>query len=595
MLVEALASSPNPQFSRPGWVDLTGEWRFRFDDDDIGIRERWFQKPESLDRTITVPYPPESDLSGIADKSHHPISWYARSVSDNRTGLAERLILNFGAVDYHATVWVDGVQVGEHRGGHTPFHFDVTEALDTGRETEDHWVVVRAHDDPHDAEQPRGKQDWLPEPHVIWYHRTSGIWQPVWTETTPPTRILSVRWRFDAARWLVDYEVELSQPPASGSTLRIDLEFEGEPISTLRTSCSGRTIVGQMHLGSGPRTMEHGRLIWSPDKPNLIGAELTFSEGGLDDAVQSYLGLRTIELSGRRFLINGRSVFLRFVLNQGYWPESQLAAPSPEALKREVELIQQLGFNGARTHQKIEDPRFLYWADRLGLLLWGETVNAFTFTERAIDRHLDEWREAVIRDRNHPSVIAWVPFNESWGVSELGASEAQQHAVKAAYHRTHTLDGTRPVIGNDGWENVIGDLFTIHDYQWDPQVLRDRYSHESQLPGTIATYFPGSRHLAVGDFETGGKPVMVTEFGGVSFAPSSDEEWFGYGKVSSPEAFVEKYRELTNALSESLLICGFCYTQLADTEQETNGLLTEDREPKAPLETLSAITRGVAD
>lgn len=593
MLVETLASSPNPQFSRPGWVDLTGTWRFRFDDHDLGIRGRWFQDPGLLDGAITVPFPPESELSGIAEKSHHPIAWYARIIVDNRIDPAERLVLNFGAVDYHATVWVDGIQVGEHRGGHTPFQFDVTDALDTGKGANDHWLVVRAHDDPRDAEQPRGKQDWLPEPHVIWYHRTTGIWQPVWTEVTPPTRILSVRWRFDAARWLVDYEVELSRPPAHGSTLRIEFEFEGESISTLTSSCSGRLVSGQMHLGSGPRTMEHGRLIWSPDKPNLIGASLTLDEGELEDVVQSYLGLRTIEMSGRRFLINGRSVFLRFVLNQGYWPESQLTAPSPDALKREVELIQQLGFNGARTHQKVEDPRFLYWADRLGLLLWGETANAFTFTERAIDRHLDEWREAVIRDRNHPSVIAWVPFNESWGVSELGVSEAQQHAVKAAYHRTHTLDGTRPVIGNDGWENVAGDLFTIHDYQWDAQVLRDRYTHESQLPETIATFFPGARHLAVGDFETSGKPVMVTEFGGVSFAPGSDEHWFGYGKVSSPEEFVEKYRELTDALSESSLICGFCYTQLTDTEQETNGLLTEDREPKAPFEQLSAITRGV--
>lgn len=592
MLVEELASSPNPQFSRPGWVDLCGDWRFGFDDDDIGIRDRWFRQPESLDRTITVPYPPESSLSGIDDKSFHSIAWYARSIADTRNDPAERLIVHFGAVDYHATVWVDGVQVGEHRGGNTPFGFDVTEALDPAVSNDDHWVVVRAHDDPHDAEQPRGKQDWLAEPHKIWYHRTSGIWQPVWSEITPPTRILSVRWRFDAVRSLIDYEVELSRRPEPDATLRIDLEFEGAPISSVTTTCSGRTIAGQMHLGSGPRTMDHGRLLWSPDKPNLIGAELTLHEDGLKDVVQSYLGLRTIELSGRRFLINGRSVFLRFVLNQGYWPESQLAAPSPEALKREVELIRQLGFNGARIHQKVEDPRFLYWADRLGLMLWGETANAFTFTERAIDRHLDEWREAVIRDRNHPSIIAWVPFNESWGVSEVGHSEAQQHAVKAAYHRTHTLDGTRPVVGNDGWENVIGDLFTIHDYQWDPQVLRDRYTTEDQLPATMADYFPGARHLTVGDFEPAGKPVMVTEFGGVSFAPDSDEQWFGYGKVGSQAAFAEKYRELTEALSESSLICGFCYTQLTDTAQETNGLLTADREPKIPFAELSAITRS---
>jgi hypothetical protein len=219
-------------------------------------------------------------------------------------------------------------------------------------------------------------------------------------------------------------------------------------------------------------------------------------------------------------------------------------------------------------------------------------ANAFTFSELAIDRHAEEWREAVLRDRNHPSLIAWVPFNESWGVGELWKSPRQQEAVKAAYHRTHQLDSTRPVVGNDGWENVAGDLFTIHDYTWDADLLRKRYSTEAGLLETIASYFPGSRPLAVGDFETAGKPVMVTEFGGVSFAPDAGEEWFGYGKVRTVEEFVAQYRALTDALAESGLVCGFCYTQLTDTLQETNGLLTEKREPKAPLATLNAITSG---
>ncbi len=590
MLVERLSESPNPQFSRPNWHDLCGSWRFRFDDDDLGIRDRWFNNSDTLDRVIQVPFPPESDLSGIADKSFHPISWYGRTLEDNRSGADQRLIVHFGAVDYQATVWVDGVQVGEHRGGHTPFEFDVTDALNP--DADDHWLVVRAFDDPVDAEQPRGKQDWLPEPHVIWYHRTSGIWQSVWSEVTPSTRILNVRWRFDNARWLVDYEVELSRTPAQGTTLAIELDLGGESISTTMTTCGSRVVSGQLNLGTGNKTMDHGRMLWSPARPNLIGATLTLRQGTSVDVVNSYMGLRTIELAGRKFLINGQSVFLRFVLNQGYWPESQLAAPSPDALKREVELIHELGFNGARIHQKVEDPQFMYWADRTGLLLWGETANAFTFSERAIDRHAEEWREAVLRDRNHPSIIAWVPFNESWGISEVGASVPQQEAVKAVYHRTHMLDGTRPVVGNDGWENVAGDLFTIHDYNWDPQVLRDRYSTEDQLPATMATYFPGSRRLAVGDFETSGKPVMVTEFGGVSYAPDSGEEWFGYGKVGTSEEYAAKYQALTDALAESDLICGFCYTQLTDTEQETNGLLTERREPKIPFETINAITRG---
>jgi hypothetical protein len=255
-------------------------------------------------------------------------------------------------------------------------------------------------------------------------------------------------------------------------------------------------------------------------------------------------------------------------------------------------LIRELGFNGARIHQKVEDPRFLYWADRLGVLIWGEIANAFVYTERAIDRHASEWREAVLRDRNHPCIIAWVPFNESWGVGEIGYAPEQQEAVRAAYHRTHMLDGTRPVVGNDGWEYVEGDLLTIHDYEWNAETLRDRYSRPEQLPNTLESHFPGSRRLVVGDNDASGIPVMVTEYGGVSYAPNSGEKWFGYGKVGSNEEFLAKYRDLTDPLNESTLICGFCYTQLTDTIQETNGLLDENRNPKVPIEQIREITTG---
>lgn len=593
MLIDDLADAPNPQFARPRRTDLNGTWCFAFDDDDRGVHERWFASPERLERKIEVPFPPESPLSGIGDRSFHPVSWYARQFRDARSNDTARILLNFGAVDYHADIWVDGQHVGDHAGGHTPFAFDIAPALDP--ESKEHWIVVRAFDDPFDAEQPRGKQDWQAEPHVIWYHRTSGIWQSVWLEEVPRLSMLSVRWRFDRARWLVDYEVELSHPAPVGSELRIELAKDDEPLSTTSVSISDRTMAGQVHIGAGRRTMSTGDLLWSPRTPNLITAMLTLSSPGrVADVVHSYMGLRTIETSGRNLLLNGSPLFLRFVLQQGYWPESQLAAPSPDHLRREVELIQELGFNGARIHQKVEDPRFLYWADRLGLLLWGEIANAFTFSERAIERHAGEWREAVLRDRNHPSIIGWVPFNESWGVSELGSSDAQRRAVTAAYHKTHQLDGTRPVVGNDGWENVAGDLLTIHDYSWDPDVLARRYRDEEAFGATLGSYFPGSRHLTVGDFDPVNKPVLVTEFGGVSFAPDAGESWFGYGTVRSPEEYVERYRMLNGALQESSLLSGFCYTQLTDTEQETNGLLTAARGHKVPVESIRAITSGAS-
>jgi len=331
--------------------------------------------------------------------------------------------------------------------------------------------------------------------------------------------------------------------------------------------------------------------LWSPQKPNLIGARVKLSApGATDDIVHSYLGLRWVTTNPSRVLLNGRSVYLRMVLEQGYWPESQLVAPSPEALEKEVDLILALGFNGARIHQKVEDPRFLYWADRKGLILWGEMPAPFTYSDLAISRHLKEWEEAVMRDRNHPSIISWVPFNESWGVNEVGYSKAQQHAVATAYHRTHQLDGSRPVIGNDGWEHVEADLFTIHDYSWDADLLRRRYRSPQDLVSTIETFFPGNRSLVTPGFDHTQKPVLVSEYGGVSFAPDEGEAWYGYGKVRTTEEYVAKYRELTSALTASEHLCGFCYTQLTDTEQETNGLLDENRQPKAPLEQLREAT-----
>lgn len=591
MRIEDLEGAPNPQFVRPDWQDLSGQWTFQFDDDNVGIRERWFADPSRLDRTITVPYPPESELSGINDKSFHTIAWYARELTDDRQNEHDRLTVTFGAVDFEATVWVDGIQVGQHTGGHTPFTMDVTDALEPDRPT--HSLVVRSVDDPHDVEQPRGKQDWLSEPHGIWYYRTSGIWQPVWSAVTPAVRIDDIRWQYDPGDRQIRFDVTLSQAPVLGSTLTLAIAHEGEIFTQSMVTAASRVVSGSLGLGTVSGNSQGNQLRWNPENPQLLPTRVTLSApGARDDVVLGYVGLRTIEIRGRNFLINGRPRFLKFVLNQGYWPESQMTAPSPEALKREVELILELGFNGARIHQKIEDPRFLFWADRLGLLLWGECANAFHHSELAIGRRADEWREAVIRDRNHPSVIAWVPFNESWGINEVGSSQVQQEAVLEACALTNRLDGTRPVVGNDGWENAGGDLCTIHDYSWDPEVLAQRYATEEGLAQTIETFRPGSRRVAVGGFDPSDKPVLITEYGGVSFAPGQGENWFGYGKVANHKEFEAKYREITEALHASDVICGVCYTQLADTEQEINGLLTADRKPKLPMEILREITSG---
>jgi hypothetical protein len=277
------------------------------------------------------------------------------------------------------------------------------------------------------------------------------------------------------------------------------------------------------------------------------------------------------------------------VLAQNYWPASHLAAPSDDALRREVELIKSLGFNGVRIHQKVEDERFLYWCDRLGLLVWAEMANAYEFTETAIARFTREWIEVVKQQYSHPSIITWVPFNESWGVPDLPGDPAQRNFVRGIYHLTKALDPTRPVIGNDGWEHVAGDIWGVHDYALDGAALRERYGTAEAMEQALQGR-PQHHRAVLDDAPRGGRPIILSEFGGITYEPEVGKPWFGYGSVRSDDELLNKYEELVSAVLDSPSIAGFCYTQLTDTEQETNGLLRSDRTPKLDPEIVRAIT-----
>jgi beta-galactosidase/beta-glucuronidase len=578
---------PRPQLVREDWADLCGQWMFAYDDDDRGVGEAWFSGGEPWDRTITVPFPPESKLSGVHDTTSRTIVWYRRTLEVPPLD-GDRLVLHFGAVDYSARVWVDGTLVGEHEGGHTPFSFDVTDALVRGTE---HVVVVRAEDRVDDVTQPRGKQDWLPEPHAIWYHRTTGIWQPVWTERVPATHLTQVHWTPDVAAASVRLEADLSALPEEAHHLRVRLRFGDELLAeqtALLTGRHGRFDVAVPALRHG---QYQARLMWSPEAPHLVDAELEVldASGRAVDTVRSYFGIRSVRIEDGRFVLNGHPYFLRLALNQGYWPESHLAAPSEDALRREVELAKALGFNGVRIHQKVEDPRFLYWCDRLGLLVWDEMPSAYEFAPAAVERVVREWMEVVRRDRSHPSVVAWVPLNESWGVWHISEDEQQQHHATALYHLTHALDATRPVISNDGWEHTESDIWGVHDYSAFGDSLRRRYADSEAVDRALSDRRPGRRRVVLGDRVDRGQPVVLTEFGGLSFVPEAGQNWFGYATVSSPEELEERLRDLVGAVLDNPELAGFCYTQLADTEQERNGLLTQEREPKLPTETVRQI------
>lgn len=570
---------PRPQLTRSRWIDLCGSWQFAYDDRNIGLAQHWMLTSAPFDRTITVPFPPESVASGIGDTAYHPVVWYRCTFTLDAADRQQRLLLHFGAVDYAAQVWVNGQLVAQHTGGHTPFTADITTALRT--ETADQEVVVRAEDQPLDLELPRGKQDWEPQPHRIWYHRTTGIWQPVWLEPVPHTYISEIGWRPDLDRGLLGLHLRLSQKPEHPLQVRIRLTLGDVQLAHDVCTLERGELRREIALESGSMTMSREKILWSPRYPNLIDAEISLHDGDqIIDTVGSYAGMRTAGIANGRFLLNGRPYYLRLVLEQGYWPETLLAAPSNAALRQEVELIKALGFNGVRIHQKVEDPRFLYWCDRLGLLVWGEMANAYVFSNTAMERLTREWLDVLRRDANHPCIVTWVPLNESWGVPNLDRDPAQRDFVRALYHLTKALDPTRPVIGNDGWEHLASDVCGVHDYALDGQTLRERYGTLEAVEHTLHSIQPHYRTITFPDYHRSGEPIMLTEFGGISYSPSAGERWFGYGTVADEATYVAKYAELLDAILDSPAIAGFCYTQLTDTEQETNGLLRADRTPK---------------
>jgi len=580
---------PRPQLTRDRWTDLSGSWGFACDDADVGLRDGWVERPDAFDRTIVVPFPPESRASGIVEPGYHPVVWYRRTFrvpTEDRRG---RLLLHFGAVDYRADVWVNGRLVVRHEGGHTPFAADVTTALLPG--DADQSVVVRAEDRPEDLAQPRGKQDWEPAPHRIWYHRTTGIWQPVWLEPVGDTHVAEVRWTPDLDRGLLGVEVRLNRPADRPLRARVRLSLRGTDLADNVYTLDGAELRSEIALDLGRLTMNRDRVLWSPRYPNLIDAEITLLDAEtVLDRVGSYAGLRSCGFANGRFLLNGRPSYLRLVLEQGYWPESLLAAPSAEALRREVELIKELGFNGVRIHQKIEDPRFLYWCDRLGLLVWGEMANAYVFSPTAVERLTREWLEVLRRDYSHPCIVTWVPLNESWGVPALDHDVAQQAYVRGLYYLTKALDPTRPVIGNDGWEHIASDVWGIHDYALDGATIRERYGTPEAVEHTLRAVQPQFRSIALADVRRTGEPVMLTECGGIVEDREGDDRPWGYARVTDREALRARYEELIGAILECPTIAGFCYTQLTDTEQERNGLLTADRTPKLEPEVVRAIT-----
>jgi beta-galactosidase/beta-glucuronidase len=561
---------------REDWLNLNGEWEFEFDDELRGDREQW-QHGRSFSRKITVPFCFQSKLSGIGETGFHDQVWYRKTFTVPPAFAGKRVLLHFGAVDYEAWVWVNGQWAAWHEGGHTPFSADITHLLKDGENV----IVVKARDDSHDLTMPRGKQYWHERSASIWYTRTTGIWQTVWLEAVSEHYVRRVRFTpyIDTGEIHIRAAVDGG---LAGRDVRLEtaVTFKGNLVAEgtariLHPETSFRIGLKDVHL-------------WSPANPNLYDVRFRlFVDGALADEASSYFGMRKVSVEDGRICLNNRPYYLKMVLDQGYFPDGILTAPTDEALKRDVELTKAMGFNGARKHQKVEDPRYLYWCDRLGLLVWGEMANAQAYSERYVRRFSSEWQEVIERDYNHACIMAWVPINESWGVNQIAQDARQQQHALAMYHLIKSLDQTRLVISNDGWEHVRSDLCTIHDYSPSREVLEKRY----QTAESSISSRPANRNIYVGGYRYAGEPIVISEFGGISFKKSEWEGW-GYSAASDELDFLKRYMAVVHPLLKSTAVQGFCYTQLTDVEQEINGLLTYEREPKVPLELIRQINEG---
>lgn len=575
---------PRPQLVRNQWLNLNGVWHFMYDDDNKGLAEQWYVNKD-FDREIIVPYTFQCEMSGVFEKEHHDIVWYKKSFKVDKKD-EERLILHFGAVDYRCDVWVNGHHMVTHEGGHVPFSVEITDVCSI----EENQIIVRAQDYSFDLDLPRGKQYWKQESESIFYTATTGIWQTVWIETVGTSYIEQIYLTPDLDNKMIQLEYEIDT-----SKKRLDMEvvisLHGKVLISDRISIIGKNGKRKFYLDHNI-TLDWNFLelwTWTPENPVLFDLELKLLDNDVvADQVTSYFGMRKVSIVDGRFMLNNRPYYQKLILDQGYWEESLLTAPSDEAFIKDIEIAKKMGFNGARKHQKIEDPRYLYHADRLGFLVWGETANAYVYSRKYVHRIVDEWMDMIKRDYNHPCIIAWTPLNESWGTDHIMVNENEQAHSVSLYYLTKSIDQTRPVISNDGWDHTKSDLLTIHDYEDKKQILKNRYASVENI---LLSKHSGRGIMAQG-WKYENQPILVSEFGGISFKKTDWEGW-GYSSANNQDEFINMYANVISAMLESPLVQGFCYTQLTDVEQEINGLLTYNREPKVDLDIIRQINEGV--
>ncbi|KKI92387.1 glycoside hydrolase family 2 [Bacillus sp. SA1-12] len=581
---------PRPQLMREDWLNLNGEWDFQFDDQNIGLEEKWFKKGKEYKQKINVPFAYQTKLSGIHDPAFHDWVWYRREFEIPDSMLGKRIIMHFGAVDYRAMVFINGNLVGSHEGGHTAFSFDITNYLIEGKQS----VVVRVEDPSRDETIPRGKQYWIEKSAAIWYTRTTGIWQTVWLEAVDKTHINKVRFTPDIDNGDITIDLEVSGEYIN-KDVEIEISFKGEHVAKETVKLYESFMKRSINLYNRKifRTGFHRvGWNWTPETPNLFDVKIRLKEeAAILDEITSYFGMRKIHTENGMVYLNNRPYYQKLVLDQGYWPDGLLTAPTDQDLKKDIELAKEMGFNGCRKHQKVEDPRFLYWADTLGFLVWGECAASPSFSEDAVARLTKEWIEILERDYNHPCIVTWVPINESWGVPSISTNDQQKHHSLAMYHLIHSLDPTRLVISNDGWELTKTDICAVHNYSHGHKDEVEKYNEFRHSLATVEQILQSKSagwSIYTKGFKHNGEPILLTEFGGIGYKAGEENGW-GYTTVTNEEEYLADYERVMKAVYESSSLHGFCYTQLTDVEQEINGILTYDRKPKCELREIKRI------
>lgn len=586
MPIKHIHDYPRPQFVREDWENLNGTWSFAFDDSREGEKKAWYKNPCPLESKIKVPFSYESPMSGIGDEAFHPVVWYSRTLPLENRG-DKRAVLHFEGSDYFTKVWINGNMVGTHSGGYTRFSFDITDYLISGENI----LTVRV-EDSFDQMQPRGKQRWKNENFGCWYVQTTGIWKSVWLEYRSETYLESVKMTPRLADKALQLEWQVTAPCYENLSLIASISFEGVKVGS--TSLPVIESRGKATLNVASNGV-HEWLVhkWTPQAPNLYDISFALVKDGEQvDMVDSYFGMREVSIEKDKILLNGAPIYQRMILDQGYWPESHLTPPDEAAIIKDIDSILAMGFNGARKHQKIEDERYAYWCDVKGLLMWCEMPSTYIYGDDAVEMFTKEWMDVVRQNYNHPAIITWTPFNESWGIPAVRTEKAQQHFTEAIYNLTKSMDPMRPVIVNDGWEHTVSDILTLHDYEELGSVLYKRYTENKAeiLEGSFA-HNKDTFALAKG-YEYKGQPIIISEYGGAAFSGGEAGTW-GYGNtVETEEQFLNRIADVTTAIKQIPWVCGYCYTQVSDVQQEINGLMDMPRNFKTNPENIKSINEG---